>query len=59
MGNREQKLIDILFEVGLTIHSSTWFETRSSEEVAEWIRLQLENNGFNVKPCGASHGKLI
>ena len=58
MINREQKLIDIMYEIGLTIHTNKWFKNKSQEEVAEWISGQLRGCGFKVSPCGASWGVL-
>jgi aromatic ring-cleaving dioxygenase len=55
---REQELIDIMFQMVLTTHSHHWFKTATTEEVAEWVRQQLGKNGFNVSPCGLSHGVL-
>lgn len=54
----QQKLIDIMFQVGLTIHNDYHFSSWSNEEVAEWIREQLKQTGFEVVPMGASHGVL-
>ncbi len=56
--NNEQKLIDIMFQIGLMIHQDHWFVGRSQEEVAEWIQLQLKECGFETEPCGASWGVL-
>ena len=56
--HKEQKLIDIMFEVGLTIQSDPWFKDKTQEEVAEWISSQLNSSGFSVTPCGASWGIL-
>lgn len=54
----QQKLIDIMFQVGLTIHNERFFSGLTNEEVAEWIRDQLKQTGFEVTPMGASHGVL-
>lgn len=70
--SREQELINIMFSIGLTIHDShttgitttrgddipNWFKEKSQEEVAQWIREQLNGCGFEVEPCGMSHGTL-
>ena len=55
----EQKLIDIMFQIGLTIHNHKWFKDKDNEEVAEWIRDKLNGCGFEVEPVGASHGVLV
>lgn len=56
--NREQQLVDIMFQMVLTTHSHEWFKTATTEEVAEWVRQQLGKNGFTVIPSGLSHGVL-
>ena len=58
MKSNEQKLIDIMFEIGLMIHNNEWFNEKSNEEVAEWIREQLKMCGFDTKPIGSSWGAL-
>ena len=58
MKSNEQKLIDIIFEIGLMIHNNEWFNEKSNEEVAEWIREQLKMCGFDTKPIGSSWGVL-
>jgi hypothetical protein len=57
--SNEQKLIDIMFEIGLMIHTHTWFKDKDNEEVCEWIRGQLDGCGFHTEPCGSSWGVLI
>lgn len=56
--NNEQKLIDIMFDVAMTMHQNPWFIDKSQEEVAEWLRGQLKACGFETEPCGASWGIL-
>ena len=58
MKSNEQKLIYIIFEIGLMIHNNEWFNEKSNEEVAEWIRKQLKICGFDTKPIGSSWGVL-
>lgn len=55
---KEQKLINIVFDIGLTIHNNKWFKKKDNEQVAQWIREQLEKCGFEVVPVGCSHGVL-
>jgi len=55
----EQKYIDLMFEIGLTIASDDWFKNKSQEEVANWIRKQLKENGIETDPVGSSWGVLI
>ena len=57
--NREQKLVDIMFQVGLML-SSPLYKMRNlpEEEKAAWIIEQLEVCGFPTYPCGMSWGIL-
>jgi hypothetical protein len=48
-----------MFEIGLMIHTHTWFKDKDNEEVCEWIRGQLDGCGFHTEPCGSSWGVLI
>ena len=57
--SNEQELIDIMFQIGLTIHDHKFFKNKNQEEIAEWIRGQLNECGFKVEPVGTSHGVLI
>lgn len=56
--SNEQKLINIMFQIGLTIHNSEWFQGKTNEEVAEWIASQLRECGFDTQPMGCSWGVL-
>lgn len=58
--NREQKLVDLCFDIALIISSdkNTIFKSMSNEQKAEWVAKQLELNGFKTVPCGSSHGVL-
>lgn len=56
---REQKLIDICFELVLTTQQSKfWFQDKGTEEVMEWVADQLHYCGFPTHPVGGSWGKL-
>lgn len=55
---REQQLVDIMFEVAITIHTHPSFRAKTREEVAEWVAHQLKECGFETTPCGASWGVL-
>lgn len=59
MQNNEQKLIDIMFEIALTIHNNPYFINKNNEEICDWIRDQLKKCGFNTQPIGSSWGILI
>jgi hypothetical protein len=54
----EQKLIDIMFEIGLIIKSNDMLQKMSNDELAEWIATQLRECGYGTTPCGASWGVL-
>lgn len=56
--SKEQQLIDIMFQVALTMRNNSWFVGKSQEEVAEWVQKQLKDCGFETEPCGASWGVL-
>lgn len=59
MQSNEQKLIDIMFEIGLMIHNHPSFKDKNNEEICDWIRKQLKECGFETKPIGSSWGVLI
>lgn len=64
--NREQKLIDLCFEIALMISDTK--DDRDGkpltlykmpiEKKAKWIAKQLKDNGFSTEPCGSSYGIL-
>jgi len=59
--SNEQKLIDLTFQLVLTITSEPHIDTfknKSNEEKAEWVADQLRKCGFDTYPCGMSWGKL-
>lgn len=57
--NREQKLVDICFEIGITMSDPRHdFSKKSVEERALYIARQLEELGFKTSPVGASWGVL-
>lgn len=56
---REQKLVDIIFDIVLTLRENTeWLKNTSREEAAEWTAHQLRECGFDTQPIGASWGVL-
>lgn len=57
MQNREQKLIDIMFEIAML--APKVMHDRSKEEIAEWVRYNLAECGFKTMPCGLSWGVLV
>lgn len=56
--SREQKLVDISFQIAMLIKSNESLQKKSNEELAEWMRNQYEGCGFPMKPIGASWGVL-
>lgn len=66
--NREQKLIDIIFQIAQ--HSALYFTGESltpekqtlyynqRENHMEWVADQLRKNGFDTEPMGMSWGVL-
>jgi len=51
----EQKLIDIMFEIALTVKHTN---LQTNEEIASWVAKQLKECGFETEPCGSSWGIL-
>lgn len=57
--DRERKLVDIMFQVGILLHQERkHFEGKSTEDVANWITNQLHQCGFPVHPLGSNWGYL-
>ena len=64
--SQEQKLIDICFELVLTITSThpdmkdtaKIFSEKTNEEKAKWVSDKFRTCGFDTEPCGASWGVL-
>lgn len=55
----QQKLIDITFEIALTLHRNReWAKGKSNEEIATWVAEQLRECGFDTQPVGSSWGAL-
>ena len=50
--SKTQELINIIFNIGITIHTKPWFKDKSRDEVAEWIAKQLKSLGYDTQPCG-------
>ena len=53
---REQKLVDIMFEIALRSRELPDNVTR--DEHTAWVRKQLRDNGFPCAPIGMSHAVL-
>lgn len=59
MNNNTQKLIDIVFEIALTMKENTdWVKDSTNEEIAQWVSKQLLSCGYQTVPMGASWGIL-
>lgn len=56
--NKEQKLVDIMFDVAMTIRKHDSLKNKTQEELAAWVAEQLRNCGFPTTPVGASWGML-
>lgn len=57
--DREQQLVDIAFDLTLTMHAHPQtFAKMTPQQVAEWTAKQLRNCGFDTTPVGASWGLL-
>ena len=57
--SNEQKLIDLIFEIALTISDKNFpLRNLSNEEKGRWIADQLRKSGFDTNPVGASWGVL-
>jgi hypothetical protein len=57
--SREQKLINICFELVMTAKDWKDFQSKSYEEIAEYVAKNLRGCGFDTEPCGSSWGVLI
>jgi hypothetical protein len=57
---REQKLVDIMFEIAFMIHSNSAFKGKSQNEIqiAAYVADQLKQCGFETQPMGSSYGVL-
>lgn len=53
---REQKLVDIMFQVAMV--AAEHLHGKTDEEIAEWVRQQLDGCGFPTTPIGSSWGHL-
>ena len=53
-----QKLIDITFEVAMTVSSDRLLRRLNNQNLAKWVSGQLKACGIETTPCGASWGVL-
>ena len=54
----EQKLVDICFEIALTMKGNKKLNKMSNDDLAKWVADQLDGCGFKTFPCGSSWGVL-
>jgi len=54
----QQILIDMMFEIGIMIHTDNRLRKLSRDEIGEWIAEQLRMMGFDTHPVGSSWGML-
>ena len=59
MENREQEILDLMMEIILTVRSNPHFSGASNDQIAEYVRIQLNKNGVRVQAMGISHAVLI
>ena len=56
--SREQKLIDIMFQLAMVMREKKGMRHMTKEQLAEWIARNLDDCGFRTKPIGSSWGVL-
>lgn len=57
--SKEQKLVDLLFEISLTLSDKKFpLRNETNEVKAAWIADQLRKSGFDTAPQGLSWGIL-
>ena len=54
----KQYLIDLIFEIGLTISKVDELQNKDPEIIAQWISKQLKLCGIETEKIGASWGVL-
>jgi hypothetical protein len=59
MTSNTQKLIDIAFEIALTMKQNIdWVEKSTDEDITQWVSKQLSECGYQTIPLGISYGIL-
>ena len=59
MENREQNLIDLMFEMVLVATNDPIFCKRPRGERMAWVANNLRDSGFDTHPIGMSWGVLV
>ena len=54
-----QKLLDILIQCTMMVHTHKWFDNKTCDEVGEYIREQLRECGIKTIQSGSSHVVLV
>ena len=54
-----QKLVNICFEVAMTVRDNNKLKGMSNEDLCTWVAGQLKACGFETIPVGCSWGMLI
>jgi|31_taG_2_1085359.scaffolds.fasta_scaffold66715_2 hypothetical protein len=59
MYNNTQKLVDIVFQIALTMkNNNDWVEKSTEDEIIKWVSEQLSTCGYCTRPIGSSFGLL-
>lgn len=56
---REQKLVDICFDIAFTVRGKYKGIPKDRDEFGAWVASQLRGCGFDTRPCGCSWGTLV
>ena len=59
MNNREQKLIDLMFEMVLVATNDPVFCKRPRGERMAWVANNLRSMGYDTHPIGSSWGVIV
>ena len=58
MDKKAQKLVDLCFDIALTMSDDRYLREKDTEFKAKWIAQKLRECGFKTHPQGASWGVL-
>ena len=56
---REQKLVDLMFSMAITLADPNTSRRKSPDDVRAWVVERLRQNGFPTRPVGMSWGVLV
>ena len=54
-----QKLLDILIQCTMMVHTHKYFDNKSCDQVGAYIREQLKGCGLNTVAMGISHAVIV